>query len=70
MSLKSILNRLEDFPVIAASREKEALARAGEADAGIVFALGGDVLELAGQVRRLQEAGKKVFVHILSLIHI
>lgn len=64
MSLKTILNRLEDFPVIAASREKEALARAGEADAGIVFALGGDVLELAGQVRRLQEAGKKVFVHI------
>lgn len=55
---------LRKHPVIAAVRSDEAARKAAQSKSPVVFLLGGSILTAEDQVRMLQEAGKKVFLHM------
>lgn len=62
--MPSILPALAAYPVIAAVRSDEQLARALESPVRVIFLLGGDPETLPGRVAKARSAGKIVFVHM------
>ncbi|MGI6706471.1 MAG: glycerol-3-phosphate responsive antiterminator [Clostridia bacterium] len=62
--LSTLLELLEENPIIAAIREKEDLDVAIDSPVNTVFILGGDILELENDIPRILQSGKYVFVHI------
>ena len=61
---KEFLEALRDSPVIAAVKNPEGLQNCLTSDCSIAFVLYGDMLNIAGIVAQLKEAGKLAFVHI------
>lgn len=61
---KKFLEALRDSPVIAAVKNPEGLQNCLTSDCSIAFVLYGDMLNIAGIVAQLKEAGKLAFVHI------
>lgn len=59
-----MLERLLDFPVIAAAKNEEGLARALASPSPVVFLLYGDLCGVGAAVRRVRDAGKLAIVHI------
>lgn len=64
MKPNDLVGLLRQNPVIAAVRSEEAVQRAAKAKSPVVFLLGGSILTVQHQVRALQDAGKKVFLHM------
>ncbi len=54
----------EDFPIIMALRDEEALEESLQADCKIVFILYGTVCNIKDIVQRIVDAGKLAFVHL------
>ncbi|MGN0464790.1 MAG: glycerol-3-phosphate responsive antiterminator [Lachnospiraceae bacterium] len=54
----------EDFPIIMAIRDEEALEESLQADCKIVFILYGNVCNIKDIVQRIVDAGKLAFVHM------
>lgn len=64
MDRRQILQLLAANPVIAAIKDAKGLAAAINSSVSVVFLLGFDVLTVGDTVARLQEAGKRAFVHL------
>ena len=60
---ENILDLLEASPVIAAVREED-LEKAVRSPAEVIFLLGASVLHAGEEIRKVHEAGKKIFIHI------
>lgn len=59
----NIKARLEEFPVIAAVRERY-FEKALESPAEVIFLLGGDIASVGEKIKRAHEKGKFIFIHI------
>lgn len=59
-----MLERLLDFPVIAAVKNDEGLGRALASPSPVVFVLYGDLCGISGVVARIRDAGKLAIVHL------
>lgn len=64
MKPNDVFAQLQRCPVIAAVRSDDAVLQAARAKSPVVFLLGGSILDADTQVRRLQDAGKCVFLHM------
>lgn len=62
--MQPIFTALEENPIIAALRRREALPLAADSPARVVFLLCGDILCVKEDVALLKKAGKRVFVHM------
>lgn len=62
--LQNIIEAIEDNPIIAAIRGEEELQEALGASVSTIFLLWGDIFEIAHQVDRIKEVGKKAFIHM------
>lgn len=54
----------EDNPIIAAVKDDEQLERAIASDCGIIFFLYGNICTIPSLVARVEDAGKRAFVHL------
>lgn len=61
---KEYQEMFEDFPIIMALRDDEALEESLQADCKIVFILYGTVCNIKNIVQRIVDAGKLAFVHM------
>lgn len=61
--MKTFIQSIKRYPVIAAVKPSESIDRAIASRAGIVFLLGGSILGLENAITKLRSAGKMVFVH-------
>lgn len=59
-----LLTALREKPVILAIKEDKDIEYASKSSAKVVFLLGGNIFEMADRLKRLQEAGKSVFLHV------
>lgn len=64
MKRNEMIGLLGRYPVIAAVRSPEAVERVIAAKSPVVFMLFGSILDIDGQVKRLQDAGKRVLLHL------
>lgn len=66
MEKETILEQFEDYPVIAAVKDKDGLKKCLEsgAEIQIVFVLYGDLCNIGDIVDRLKEGGKTVIIHL------
>lgn len=62
--MSAFIDELRARPVIAAVRDERALDAACRSRAGVIFLLGGRLLELDGWVERAHAQGKQVLMHI------
>lgn len=62
--MKSIINQLNNFPIIAALKDIKSVEIAMNSAPRVCFILGGDIISAPKMVKALKMAGKKVFVHI------
>lgn len=60
----ALLKQLKMNPVIPAARTPEAVARAAQTDAAVIFLLGGSILTLPDMIRIAHENGKRAFIHL------
>lgn len=58
------VQRIEEAPIIAAVRNPEDLAAAIESDVEVLFLLGGSIITVADDVKRIKNAGKMAIVHM------
>ncbi len=56
--------RLHEYPIIAAIRDFSDIERVFHTPVRVVFLMGGDIQGITRTVRKLQDVGKTVFVHI------
>ncbi len=61
--MKEILTLLEDFPVIAAAKDKN-MSEAVLSPASIIFDLGANINSIGASIEQAHLNGKKIFVHI------
>ena len=64
MKPNNAIELLRRYPTIAAVRSDEGVLRAAAAKSPMVFLLGGSILTVEEQVRRLKDAGKCVLLHM------
>ena len=60
----SMLERLLDYPVIAAAKSTDGLEKALKSPCSVVFILYGNICSIGEIVRRIQDTGKLAIVHI------
>ena len=63
LSNSPILNRLKDFPVIAAVHSQEDIDAALCSRANILFLMRGDIFSLERSIRAIHESGRQLFAH-------
>lgn len=59
-----LTDTLADNPLIAAVKSEAALARALESEAGVIFLLFGDLLNISSLTEQVHRSGKLAFVHL------
>lgn len=64
MKKNSMIETLQQSPVIAAVKDDEGLGRCLNSGAGVVFVLYGTAVGIPGAVRRIRQAGKQAVVHL------
>lgn len=62
--MNKIISELNNFPIIAALKERKTMEIAIKSKSIVCFILGGDIISAPKMVKALKENGKKVFVHI------
>lgn len=58
------MQQFDSRRIIAAARDSGAVLRACASDVALIFLLGGDILSIEEDVRRIRQCGKQVFVHM------
>ncbi|WP_119291870.1 glycerol-3-phosphate responsive antiterminator [Streptomyces sp. YIM 130001] len=61
---RSLLDLLEENPVVASVKDEEGLEAVLRTDCPVVFLLYGSVLDISSTVRRLKDAGRTVLVNV------
>lgn len=61
---KELLNQLEAYPIIAAVRDEEGMARALASPVKVIFLLNGTLSNIRSRINQVKESGKVVFVHL------
>ena len=64
MERQSLLDLLEESPIVAAIKDEEGLNACIASDCRVVFILYGSILNIDGIVRRVKEAGRTALVHV------
>lgn len=62
--MQELLKQFEKSPVIPAAHTPEAVARAAQTSAAVIFLLGGSILTLPDMIRIAHENGKRAFIHL------
>lgn len=58
------LELLEDYPVIAAVKDRQGLECALKSECKVIFSLFGDILSIADITKQVKKSGKSVFLHV------
>ncbi|MGN0802415.1 MAG: glycerol-3-phosphate responsive antiterminator [Candidatus Faecivicinus sp.] len=62
--MQKLLKQFQKSPVIPAAHNPEAVRRAADTSAAVIFLLGGSILTLPEMIRIAHDNGKRAFVHI------
>lgn len=61
---RTIIDQLEDTPIVAAIKDDNGLEKCLTSSSQVVFVLYGDICNIGGIVKRLKDHGKTVMVHL------
>jgi glycerol uptake operon antiterminator len=59
-----LLNQLEAYPIIAAVRDEEGMAKALTSPVKVIFLLNGTLSNIRSRINQVKDCGKVVFVHL------
>lgn len=64
MDRQTLLNLLEESPIVAAVKDEEGLNACIRSECKVVFILYGSILNIGGIVQRVKESGRTALVHL------
>lgn len=64
MDCRELLSMLEEYPIVAAVKDREGLRASLSSQCRIVFVLFGSILNIAQIVEQIKQSGKSALVHI------